>query len=92
MAAVVDPTLDRCPLCGRQPVDADWYGPPGFLVNCSSCRYYTITQDLVVELAGPLSLPDRQLLRRLSACLREAGEDDERELTVSSWRRLAAGG
>ena len=92
MADAVDPTLQRCPVCGGEPADVGWYGQQGFLVDCPWCTQYTITPTLAEGFAGPLSVPDRRLLERLSSYLRDAGDDDERELTEDSWRRLALGG
>ena len=92
MVDAIDPTLERCPLCGREPADVGWYGEQGFLVDCTWCTQYTITSPLAEYFAGALTLPDRQLVRRLSRYLHEAGDDDDRELTAESWRRLAVGG
>ncbi len=84
------PHLDRCPVCGREPIDCDWIPEyRQFLVGCPKCTVYSIEKSLAVRFGQPLFLKDRVLLERLSTYLGNAQEDDDREITEINWRILA---
>ena len=88
--SLTEPHLDRCPVCRREPIDCDWIPEYGqFLVRCQKCTVYSIEPSLAARFGQPLFLRDRVLLERLSTYLCNAGEDDDREVTEISWRRLA---
>ena len=85
--------LDSCPVCGQQLIDEHWIDEhQQFLVGCPQCTTFTITETLARLFRHPLSADDRRLLKSLSYYLHNAGDDDERELTETSWVRLAVGG
>ncbi len=78
---------DDCPLCGRRLIEAHWISEYSqFLFTCPSCTTFTIPPELDksfgTEFRGDPDIP------RLSRYLREAGEDDNREITVESWRTV----
>ena len=88
--SLTTPHLERCPVCGHESIDCDWIPEyRQFLVRCPKCTVYSIERALAVRFGQPLFLKDRVLLERLSAYLGNAGEDDDREITEASWRRLA---
>jgi len=87
------PDLDRCPICQHDSIECDWIPEYGqFQVRCPQCAVFTITASLAAQFGRSLSHDDRVWLKRLSTYLRNAGDDDEREVTEVSWRRLAAEG
>ena len=86
-------TLDRCPLCGGEPRDASWFDEQQqFLVDCPLCTTYTITAGLARRFRCLLAPDERRLVDQLSRYLQQAGDDDDREVTEDSWRRLVAEG
>ena len=86
-----DPTLDRCPICGRQPAVALWIEEyRQFLVECPRCTTFTITPTLAARFRFVLVPDERRLVERLSRYLQQAGDDDDREVTEDSWVGLAA--
>ena len=87
------PDLDRCPICQRGPIDCDWIPENGqFLVRCPQCTVFTITASLASRFDQPISRDDRLRLNRLSCYLRNAGDDDDREVTEINWRSVAVDG
>lgn len=60
------------------------------LVECSLCTTFTIARELAAAFRAPQNLKELHLLRLLSLYLRQAGDDDNREVTDVSWRILAA--
>ena len=84
--------LTSCPVCGYQPIYGDWIDEKQlFLVDCTHCTTFTITESLVKQFKRPLTNSNRYLKTQLSLYLRSAGDDDDRELTETSWRQLANG-
>ena len=82
--------LDSCPVCGHQFIVDNWIDDKlMFLIDCQQCTTFTITKTLVELFRGSLTASERRLRIRLSCYLRNAGDDDERELTETSWFRLA---
>ena len=82
--------LNSCLVCGHQSIDAHWIDEKQlFLVDCQQCTTFTITKTLVELFRGSLTASERHLRKQLSCYLRNAGDDDERELTETSWCRLA---
>lgn len=81
----------RCPICGRPVADACWMGERRqFLIECPQCTTFTITAPLAARFRCALHPEERQLVDRLSRYLRDANDDDDREITESSWIGLAA--
>ena len=90
---MTEPTLDLCPLCGSKPHDVGWLDEQEqFLVDCPQCTPYTITPGMANRFRCRLASDDRGMVERLSCYLHQAGDDDDREVTEESWRRLAAEG
>lgn len=90
---MTEPTLNSCPLCGCKPDYAGWIEEQQqFLVDCPHCTTYTITAGLANRFQCLLAPEERHLVDRLSHYLRDAGDDDDREVTEDSWLRLAAEG
>ena len=75
------PELDRCPICGRNEVFACWVEEQRqFLVECLKCTTFTISAPMADYFRGARDPADRDVLNRLSRYLREAGDDDDREI------------
>lgn len=90
---MTEPTLESCPLCGRKLNCPVWLeDKEQFLVECSLCTTFTITAYLAGRFGCLLVPYERTMVERLSRYLREAGDDDDREITEDSWLRLAAEG
>ena len=70
--------LNSCSVCGHQ-----------LIVDCQQCTTFTITKTLVELFQSSLTASERRLRKRLSCYLRNAGDDDERELTEMSCCWLA---
>lgn len=88
---MTEPGLDLCPLCGRRPRDVGWFDEQEqFLVDCPHCTQYTITPGMADRFRCLLAPDERRMVDRLSRYLRQAGDDDDREVTEESWLRLAA--
>ena len=84
-----DLDLSECPICGAVPFTL-WLDEKNFfLVECPDCTTFTITESLVRLFRCALAPDDRDSLRRLANYLHNAGDDDDREITEESWRRLA---
>ena len=84
-------SLDRCPVCWCELLYSQWLEEHQlFLVQCRQCTTFTITATLAELFQGSLAPHDRLLVERLSRYLYRAGDDDERELTETSWVRLSA--
>ena len=85
------PVPKRCPICGYRVSDVCWMEERRqFLVECPQCTTFTITAQLTARFRCELHPDHRRLVARLSRYLRDAGEDDEREITEDSWTWLAA--
>ena len=84
-----------CPICGSL-AQATWVEErETSLVDCAWCGTFTITPECEASFRGARRLKDNDMLltiRCLSAYLRHAGEDDERDITTESWRGLAVEG
>ena len=63
-----------------------------FHVECSQCTTFTITAPLAERFRCGLHPDERRLVGWLSRYLRDAGDDDDREITEYSWIGLAAEG
>ena len=82
---------DRCPICGRPVADACWIEERRqFFIECPQCTTFTITAELAARFRCALHPDERRMVDRLSRYLRDAGDDDDREVTESSWIALAA--
>ena len=94
-AARLDPNsgamcqLNSCPVCGHQLIDDHWIDEQQkFLVECQQCTTFTITKTLIEMFLGSLTTYEHHLKELLSRYLRNAGDEDEREITETSWRQL----
>ena len=93
MSSMESPDLNRCSVCRHESIVCVWIPEHGqFLVRCPQCTVFTITKSLAAQFDQSLPRDDRLWLKRLSCYLRNAGDDDDREVTEISWRRLAIDG
>ena len=60
-----------------------------YLVECPQCMTFTITARLAARFRCVLHPDERRLVARLSRYLRDASDDDDRQITEDSWIRFA---
>lgn len=80
---------DQCPICRMPAVICEVPEKVLLLVECPLCSTFTITLSAARTFAS-LGPEEIGTLRLLSRYLRQAGDDDDREVTEQSWLRLAA--
>lgn len=78
-----------CPICRTRSVICEVPEKVLLLVECPLCSTFTITQSAARTFAS-LGPEEIGTLRLLSRYLRQAGDDDDREVTEQSWLKLAA--
>ena len=86
-------TLSTCPICGYSLISGIWVEELGvFLVDCSRCTTFTISPALAAEFRQMRESGPCVDLESLSKYLREADDDDDREIREDSWHKLAVQG
>lgn len=81
---------ERCPIC-EQPAFTSALPEYGqTLVECSHCTTFTIEKDLAASFRRPQNFSELQRLRLLSLYLQQARDDDDREVTQTSWKIFAS--